>query len=96
MALEVAGRGTPPRTGALDGRVVAPFQRGIHADRLAGAPLRRAVRSALAPQSRDLRNLLAAAELAAADLAAEVDELGQALGQVEIVAGAGMAPGGRA
>jgi hypothetical protein len=44
---------------------------------------------ALAPRSRDLRNLLAAAELAAADLAAEVDELGQALGQVEIVAGAG-------
>jgi hypothetical protein len=40
MALEeVAGRvGT--RTGALDGRVVAPFQRGIHADhwvRWAGA-----------------------------------------------------------
>ncbi len=33
MALEVAGR-EPPRTGALDGRVVAPFQRGSHADHL--------------------------------------------------------------
>lgn len=44
---------------------------------------------ALVPRSRDLRNLLAAAELAATDLAAEVDQLGQALGQVEIVSGAG-------
>ncbi len=81
--------------------------KGEH-DRLARAPLRRAVRSALevadcavelrdllgdaralAPRGRDLRNLLAAAQLAATDLAAEVDELGQALGQLEVVAGAG-------
>jgi hypothetical protein len=43
---------------------------------------------ALAPRSRDLRNLLAAAELTVADLAGEVDELGTALIQLEIV-GAG-------
>jgi hypothetical protein len=94
---------------------ILPARLQAKPNRLARAPLRRAVRSALeaahcavelrdllgdaralAPRSRDLRNLLAAAELAATDLAAEVDELGQALGQVEIVAGAGMAPGGRA
>jgi hypothetical protein len=42
---------------------------------------------AMAPRSRDLRNLLAAAELAATDLAAETDEIGLALLQMEIVAG---------
>jgi hypothetical protein len=102
-----AGR-VATRTGALDGRKLAPFERGIHADQLAGAPLRRAVRSALeaahcavelrdllgdaralAPRSHDLRNLLAAAERTATDLSREVDQLGQALGQVEIVAGDG-------
>jgi hypothetical protein len=44
---------------------------------------------ALAPRSRDLQGLLAAAERTATDLSREVDQLGQALGQAEIVAGGG-------
>jgi hypothetical protein len=43
----------------------------------------------LAPRGRDLRSILAAAELTAADLAAEVDDLGLALGQLELVGGSG-------
>jgi hypothetical protein len=108
MALDdVAGRAGSP-TGALDdAQKVALLRREGHADPLARAPLRRAVRSALevadcVHQARDLlaslqqqlrrdRNALALVDAAALELmdaAAETDEIGQALIQLEIV-GAG-------
>jgi hypothetical protein len=82
-----------------DGRDIAPHRLDSHAAPLQRA-VRGALEAAhcthelrllladargAAPKSR--RNLLAAAELAAADLATEVDELGLALLQLEIMGG---------
>jgi predicted TIM-barrel fold metal-dependent hydrolase len=78
-----AGRvGTRP--GALDGRVVAPFERVSHADRLAGAPLRHAppnpaLRHVWQRDAGDLAEALneraAELEAALAELARQVREL---------------------